>query len=66
MTLMQGRDWQPQAENPDDRRPSKDPWKIAFDCLSRSRDPEDLAEFKRHVMLFRELAREEAARQALG
>jgi hypothetical protein len=48
------------AENPNNHRPSKDPWKIAFDCLSKS--PEDLAEFKRRIALFQQMVREEAAR----
>ena len=43
-------------------KPSRDPWKISFDCLARSRYPEDLAEFKRRLALFGQMVREEAAR----
>jgi hypothetical protein len=37
-----------------------DPYKIAFENLSRSRYPEDLVEFKRRMALFRQLVSEEA------
>jgi hypothetical protein len=50
------------AENADKSRPGKDPYKIAYENLERSRDPKDLAEFKRRIKLFAELVREEAAR----
>ena len=42
-------------------KPSRDPWKISFDCLARSRYSEDLIEFKRRIALFRQFVREEAA-----
>lgn len=53
-------------ENADESRPSKDPYKIAFANLGRSRDPEDLAEFKRRVKLFEELVREEARARGIN
>jgi len=54
------------ADASDKQRPSKDPYKIAFDLLSRSRHPEDLVEFKRRLALFQQLVREEAGwRQVL-
>jgi hypothetical protein len=50
------------VEGPGKRGPSKDPYKIAIENLSRSRDLEDLAEFKRRIALFGQMVSEEAAR----
>jgi hypothetical protein len=48
---------------PGKERPKVDPYKVAFDNLSRY--PELLVEFKRRILLFRRLVREEAAQQGI-
>lgn len=54
------------AGPPERQRRRIDPYKVAFDRLSRSGCPEDLAEFRRRILLFRRLVREEAARQGFS
>jgi hypothetical protein len=50
------------AQSVNEPRSQRDPYKLSFESLSRSRHPEDLAEFKRRIALFDQMVREEAAR----
>lgn len=53
------------SDEPRSSRDPYDPYKITFELLAKANFPEDLAEFKRRIALFRQFVREEMFKQKL-